>query len=194
MIPNSLSLLDQTELLQLAIDASNGGAAGAAIAYLKEAVSRTDATANAHFLLGSEYAQIKLYDRAVNEMEASLALDPGLSIARLQLGLLWLTSGAAERAVQVLAPLSDLGQADPLRLFGEGLCALVRDEFDETVRLLESGIAHNHANDALNTDMRRLLDELAPLRATRGQSAPEPAAAEDIPHLLLSAYTGNTSH
>jgi tetratricopeptide (TPR) repeat protein len=194
MIPSTLSLLDQAELLQLAIDSNNSGAAGAAIAYLKEAVSRTDATANAHFLLGAEYAQIKLYDRAVGEMEAALALDPGLSIARLQLGLLWLTSGAVERAVQVLAPLSELGEEEPLRLFAEGLCALVRDEFDNTVRLLESGIAHNQVNDALNTDMRRLLDELAPLRAAAGQGAPEPADAEDIPHLLLSAYTGNTNH
>lgn len=195
MIASPLSLLDQTELLRLALEANRSGADGNAMAYLKEAVSRPDATGSAHFLLGAEYAQIKLYDRAVNEMEAALALDPGLSIARLQLGLLWLTSGAAERSQQVLAPLSDLAESDPLRLFGEGLCALIRDEFDETVRLLEQGIARNRDNDALNGDMRRLLDELALARkAGQAEAPPQPAATEEFPHLLLSAYTGKTSH
>ena len=194
MTSSTLALLDQTELLQLALEAGNSGDSGAAIAYLKEAVSRTDSTASAHFLLGSEYAQIKLYDRAVNEMEAALALDPTLSIARFQLGLLWLTSGANERALQVLAPLTELAESEPLHLFGKGLCAFLAGEFDDTRRLLEAGIACNQANAPLNGDMRRFLDELARLSAAE-QDAPAPAeAVEDIHHVLLSAYTGNTSH
>lgn len=194
MISSTLSLLDQTELLRLALEANNGGENGAAIAYLKEAVSRPDATGNAHFLLGAEYAHIKLYDRAVSEMEAALALDPGLSIARLQLGLLWLTSGMAERALQVFAPLSELPESEPLRLFGEGLSALMRDQFDDAVRLLEAGIVLNQVNEALNGDMRNILDGLARLRAAGGLEVPEAASTEDAHHVLLSAYTGNTSH
>lgn len=195
MISSTLALLDQTELLQLALEANRSGEGGASIAYLKEAVSRADATGNAHFLLGAEYAQIKLYDRAVSEMEAALALDPGLSIARFQLGLLWLTGGEPERALQVFAPLAELAESDPLHLFGQGLCALIRNEFDETVRLLESGIALNQTNDALNGDMRTMLAELARGRATGHEEATEAGASdEDMHHVLLSAYTGNTSH
>lgn len=195
MISGTLSLLDQTELLQLALEANRNGEAGSSIAYLKEAVSRPDATANAHFLLGAECAQIKLYDRAVSEMEAAIALDPGLSIARFQLGLLWLTSGAPERALQVFAPLTELAEHDSLRLFGEGLCALIRNEFDEAVRLLESGIVLNQSNEALNGDMRTMLAELARVRAMGHEEVPGANPDnEDIHHVLLSAYTGNTSH
>jgi tetratricopeptide (TPR) repeat protein len=199
MTTTTLSMLDQSELLQLSLEASKTGEAGAAIAYLKEAVSRADATGVAHFLLGAEYAQIKLYDRAVNEMEAALALDPALSIARLQLGLLWLTSGVADRATQVFEPLAELPASDALRHFGGGLIALIKDQFDEATRQLQAGIALNLSNDALNIDMQRMVDEIARLQAS-GQvgaleAAPEqPAADEETHHVLLSAYTGNTSH
>ncbi|MES2347551.1 MAG: hypothetical protein V4641_08265, partial [Pseudomonadota bacterium] len=83
MTPNTLALLDQAELQQLALNASAANDSASAIAYWKEAVSRADATAQARYLLGAEYAQIKMYDRAIGEMEAAVALDPALSIARL---------------------------------------------------------------------------------------------------------------
>jgi len=200
MTPSTLSLLDQTELLQLSIEASTKGDSGLAIAYLKEAVARPDGTAVAHYMLGAEYAQIKLYDRAVGEMEAALALDPALAIARLQLGLLWLTSGVGERAEQVFGPLAELPESDPLRHFGAGLCALIKDQFDDALRQLGDGIALNSTNAPLNGDMQRLIDEIVRVRA-EGQAAvvapaaePAKAAAEDSQHVLLSAYTGNTSH
>lgn len=199
MTLTTLSLLDQTELLQLSTEASANGESGQAIAYLKEAVSRQDASATVHYLLGAEYAQIKLYDRAVGEMESALALDPTLSIARLQLGLLWLTSGAGDRAAQVFGALDELPDSDPLRHFGAGLCALIKDQFDDTVRLLEAGIALNSTNPALNGDMRKIIDAIARVRETAQPAgtgaAIEPAGAvEETHHVLLSAYTGNTSH
>lgn len=194
MTTTTLSLLDQTELLQLSTEAGATGEAGAAIAYLKEAVSRPDATGIAHFLLGAEYAQIKLYERAVSEMEAALALDPALSIARLQLGLLWLTSGIGERATQVFEPLAELPDSDPLRHFGAGLVALIKDQFDEAVRQLRSGIVLNLTNQALNTDMQRIIDEIGQLQAGPGAAAAAAPAEAPSQHVLLSAYTGNTSH
>lgn len=198
MTLTTLALLDQAELFQLASNASNSDDDATAIGYLKEAVSRPDATASAHYLLGALYAQIKLYDRAVDEMEAAIALDPALSAARVQLGLLWLTSGVAERAEAVLTPLMELGDTDPFQHFGRGLVALLKDQFDDAVGALEAGIALNHTNLPLNGDMRRIIDGVAALRA----QAPQAAAAEAAPaadadgaqHLLLSAYTGNTSH
>jgi tetratricopeptide (TPR) repeat protein len=196
MTTTTLSLLDQTELLQLAVGASGAGDAGAAIGYLKEAVSRVDCGAFAHYLLGAEYAQIKLYDRAAGEMEAALALDPALSIARLQLGLLWLSGGGAAQATTVLAPLAELPVGDALHQFGAGLGYLMKDQFDDAVRYLEAGIALNTANGALNTDMQRIVDEVARLRADGQLQPADPAAQaeEGAHHVLLSAYTGNTSH
>lgn len=199
MTTSTLALLDQAELLQLATNAGTSGDAGAAIGYLKEAVSRTDATGIAHFLLGSEYAQIKMYDRAADEMEAALALDPALSIARLQLGLLWLTGGIPDKASALLAPLDELPDHDPLRSFGKGLRHLIKDEFADTVAYLEAGIVQNTSNAALNLDMRRIIDEIG--RLAGGGTLPtlehdegQQAANEQTPHILLSAYTGNTTH
>ncbi len=195
MSPTTLSLLDQTELLQLSREASGAGDDGMALAYLKEAVSRPDATGVAHYLLGAEYAQIKLYDRAVGEMEAALALDPALSIARLQLGLLWLSSGVADRASDVFGPLAELPENDPLRHFGAGLCALIKDAFDEASARLQSGIALNTVNAPLNGDMQRIVDEIARLRAAAPlEAAEDSVTADDSHHVMLSAYTGNTSH
>jgi tetratricopeptide (TPR) repeat protein len=200
MTTMTLSLLDQAELLQLALNASAADDSGTAIAYLKEAVSRPDGTSVAHYLLGAEYAAIKMYDRAAGEMEAALALDPALAIARLQLGLLWLTGGAAEQALAVFGPLAELAEDDPLRLFGQGLCHLARDEFDDARALLVAGIAANSANPPLNGDMQRMIDAIdahlaGVAAAPLAQMAPEPEApAEDAHRMLLSAYTGNTEH
>lgn len=204
MTTMTLSLLDQAELLQLALNASAADDSGTAIAYLKEAVSRPDSTSVAHYILGAEYAQNKMYDRAVGEMEAALALDPALSIARLQLGLLWLTGGAAEQALTVFGPLSELAEDDPLHLFGQGLCHLARDEFADARALLVAGIAANTVNPPLNADMQRMIDEIDALAAgasgsgagaPQAQAAPDAEApAEDAHRMLLSAYTGNTGH
>lgn len=201
MSQTPLSLLDQIELLQLASRASAGGAAGHAIGYLKEAVSRSDASGAAHYLLGAQYAQVGLYDRAIAEMEAAIALDPALSTARLQLGLLWLSSGNRDMASQVLSGLADLVADDPLRLFGAGLCHLIKGEFAEATRCLTEGIARNTRNEALNIDMQKIADQ-----AARAGAAVPPAALADADgappqneedgglHMLLSAYTGNISH
>ncbi len=196
----TLSMLDQDELLQLAKNASGSDDSATAIAYLKEAVSRADATGAAHYLLGAEYAQIGMYERAVNEMESALALDPALATARLQLGLLWIGGGAVERAESVLAPLAELAADDPLRQFGAGLALLIKNQLDDAAARLEQGIALNPGNAALNQDMRKIIDEIARVcsaeaAAPAAAKAPSAApAAEDTQHILLSAYTGNTSH
>jgi tetratricopeptide (TPR) repeat protein len=189
MTTTTLSLLDQAELLQLAANASAGDDAGAALAYLKEAASRPDASGVVHYMLGAEYAQNKMYDRAVGEMEAALALDPALAIARLQLGMLWLTGGVGDKAATVLGPLDELGAGDPLRAFGAGLCHLIADRFTQAVDELARGIALNETNLPLNADMQRLIDEIGKV-----SGATPAAATEDSQHVLLSAYTGNTSH
>lgn len=194
----TLSMLDQAELLQLAMNASTAVDSGSAIAYLKEAVARADATGAAHYLLGAEYAQIGMYERAVSEMESALALDPALATARLQLGLLWIGAGAVERAAMVLAPLAELAPDDALRHFGAGLCLLIDNQLDQAVVRIEQGMAHNTSNAPLDQDMRKILNGIAKVRAGAGAPAPAaaPAAAADADtqHVLLSAYTGNTSH
>lgn len=189
--------LDQAELLQLALNAGAQGDAGAAIGYLKEAASRPDATAIAHLLLGAEYAQSGLYERAVDELEASVALDPTLSVARFQLGLLLTCLNEADRAELVLTPLMELREDDPFCLFGAGLLALIGNRLADALRQLELGIERNRDNPALNGDMRRLADEVQKAIDTaqpvEPADDPDGAPSGDGLHVLLSAYMGNAA-
>lgn len=194
MTTATLAMLDQAELLQLAINASGADDAGSAIAYLKEAVSRADGNATAHYLLGAEYAQSRLYERAIDQMEAALAIDPALSVARLQLGLLWLGAANAERAAGVLAPLAELAAADPLHHFGLGLLHLIENRTLEARASLAAGLPLNVSNPALNGDMQKVIGEIDKLLAGAAGQAPE--AETEAPeqggrNIFLSAYTGN---
>ena len=189
MRTSPFTTLAPAELIHLALNASRNNDSGMSISYLKEAVSRPDATGTAHFVLGAEYAQIKMYDRAVAEMEAAVALDPAMSIARFQLGLLWLSSGVADRALETLGPLQDLGQQNALTHFGRGLIHLMRDEFTEAMHCLTKGIELNTENPALNDDMQRIMDEVNRLPPDSLQNKGTAAAPEH--HIFLSAYTRN---
>ena len=187
-----ISILNQVELLTLALDASKNNNRGGALAYLKEAVSRFDASASAHYLLGAEYAQIQMHDRAIAEMETAVAIDPALATARLQLGLLLLGTGAAQRALDILQPLSTLDANNALRYFGNGLIHLIREELNNATASLQQGIALNIDNPALNSDMQRIIDEIAKLpmearvHSDQVDGLPDDASAR---HIFLSAYT-----
>jgi len=187
------STLDQRELIHVALDAIKRQDGGMALACLKEATARPDSIAISHFLLASQYAQLQMMDRAVEEFEAAIAMDPGLAIARFQLGLLLLSSGNAERANDVLTPLTVPGGDEALAHFANGLLHLIRDEFSETVRYLNEGIRLNTENAALNNDMQKIIDEIAkvvPQSSDAEENIEEESSAQ---HLLISAYTGKPS-
>jgi tetratricopeptide (TPR) repeat protein len=181
-----LSTLDHDELFQLGINAGAKGDSANAIIYLKEACSRPDASGKAHYLLGAEYAQIGLFPRAIDAMEAALALDPTLATARLQLGMLWLGANDGARAAEVLQALEELAQDDALRHFGLGLRRLIENDHGGAIAALQEGIARN-ALQPLSDDMQRIITQLQ-------QTAAAEPAAQTEQHLLLSAYAGNTSH
>ena len=196
MTTASFATLDQVELLNLALDASRNSNRGAALAYLKEAVSRGDASANAHYLLGAEFAQLQMMDRAVVEMEAALAINPALWTARIQLGLLLFGAGksASERALAVLQPLNDLDADNALRYFGIGLSHLIRDEFQSAIASFIKGIDLNLSNPALNQDVQKIVDDIGKLpqevlnKSHDIDDLPKDASAL---HIFLSAYTSN---
>lgn len=192
MSTESWAGLDTAELLQLGINAGAAGDGGNALAYFKQAAARQDASAMAHFLLGAEYAQNKLYERAVDEMEAALALDPAMGLARFQLGLLLATMADPVRAAQVLQPLDELGEADPLFQFGRGLRHLLRDEFEPAAHCLRAGQRLNLANPALNANIGMILATMPAPAAAPDEAAPAQEEAESgWRHMLISTYTGH---
>ncbi|HZW21763.1 hypothetical protein [Noviherbaspirillum sp.] len=196
MTVNPLSRLDQAELLHLALQAGSNGESGAAIGYLKEAVSRPDANGKAHFLLGAEYAQIRMYDNARAEMEMAVALDPALSIARFQLGLLWLTAGAADKARETLRPLEELGNDHALAHFSRGLMHLIADDLADARMSLQRGIECNTEHPVLSQDMQKIIDELDKLPPESFQPKDVAAMSEDAStrHVFLSAYAGKDNN
>lgn len=207
---DTLQSLTQGELLALAREASRRDDTGHALAYLKEASARDDASPQALFLLGSEYAQLGLMDDAKANMGRAAAAAPDFAIAHFQLGMLHVTSGEVDAAKAAWAPLALLGEDHPqayLATFHKGMLHLVADEFDDAIAALTAGLGQNHENEALNTDMRRVIDaiEHLPGRSPEAQPAPSvaaapaqpdadaPAAAADADvepsHLFINAYT-----
>ena len=113
------------DLTRLALAASAQNDAETAIAYLKQATELDAGAAIPRYLLGAEYAQIGIIDRAIAEMTLAVECDPDLATARFQLGLLQLTSAQVAEAAATWAPLEALGEVHPLRLFAAGLLQMV---------------------------------------------------------------------
>lgn len=165
------STLDGPELLHLAIEASGRDDHGAAIGYLKQALdlpaggaATSSDYAKYSYMLGAEYAQIAMMDRAAEYMGQAIALDPDLHTARFQLGLLHITCGQPAQALSVLAPLEKLPEASAFHHFGKGLQHLIQDQFTPCRDALLKGIELNSAsavpNLALNADMQKLLSAM----------------------------------
>lgn len=180
-----ITRLDKEELIHLAIDASVRNAHADAIDLLKRLLEIAPEDAKAHFLIGAEYAQIGMFERSFEHLNKTLEIDADMHIARFQLGLLYLTSGRIAEASITWAALDQLGDSNYLFLFKSGLENLASDQFDVCRDYLSRGIALNVENQALTTDMRRILDDL-PAQGATDQAAGETNA------FFLSAYTGNT--
>jgi tetratricopeptide (TPR) repeat protein len=142
--------------------------------------------ADIRYLLGAQWATAGRYDLAIEEMTRALLLDPSLNTARLQLGLLHLTSGRPAEAVNAWSALDSLSEADPLRVFKQGLEALIRDDFTACVELLSAGIRLNQANTALNKDMSLVIDRVRP--HLRDQRAPGDESSSDAVRTDFSLY------
>jgi tetratricopeptide (TPR) repeat protein len=124
--------------------------------------------------LGAHYAQLGLYAQAERELYRAISLNPQAHVARLQLGLLYLTNRDPHRAISTWNALEALDDRDALKLFKRGLEALIRDDFVACAQLLGEGIARNSVNPALNADMRLILARLPrPAERSGGNEAVE---------------------
>jgi tetratricopeptide (TPR) repeat protein len=177
--------LDEQELLHLAMEAGRAQRHGEALDYLKRAVARPQASASAHFLLGAHHAQIGLVDRAVEEFQRALELEPRLAAARFQLGFLLIGNARVEEGLAALEPLEALGAADPYFHFKHAVAHLCRDEFEPCAAALRQGMELNRANPPLNAEMQRLLEQV---EAAAGGKPPQ-SGADQPGQILLKAYT-----
>jgi Flp pilus assembly protein TadD len=193
MAQQTLANLEDDELLHLAIEAMQKNQHGDAIAYLKQAVEKSQTNHNALYLLAAEHAQIGLTDRAIEEFNRALAIKPSLVPARFQLGLLMLCNARVQEALSVLEPLDRLPDTDPYLHFKRGLACLTRDEFDACKKNIERGIALNGANPILSRDMQSILALVEAHSAKDPSPTPHRAGSDRAGQLLLSAYTKDSS-
>lgn len=123
------------------------------------------------FLRGSLLAGLGRPIEALPALRKAVGLAPDFAIARFQLGFFLLTAGEPAEALTVWGPLAMLPKDNYLRMFVAGLTHLIRDEFDETVRNLEQGIAANQENPPLNRDMQLIIDKVQELQSGDGAGA-----------------------
>src|SRR5215472_2697175 len=100
--------LDDSELLQLGLQALRQNRDHEAIVFFKRAIEIEPRNAKAHYLLGCEHAQLGLRDLAIAEMSRALELEPGLTAARFQLGLVHFTREQPREAERAWEPLKQL--------------------------------------------------------------------------------------
>ena len=104
---------------------------GVALDCLKRAREQAPERADIRHLLGAEYAQIGMHERAEPEFAEALRLEPDRHSARFQFALVQMMRADVPTALQTLAPLLSLPPTDPMQRFGEGLDHLLRDRLEE---------------------------------------------------------------
>lgn len=179
-------LLDAQELLHLALRDIESARHDAAIAKLKEACALDADDASIQFLLAAEYAEIGLHDRAVEGMKRALQINPGLEIARFQLGLVHYAKGQISDAAEAWEPLDQLDDKHSLRLFKSALLNIAGADYGSAIPLLEKALTAEPAIPALRSDISRLLDNAR-------EQQKSTASSDDVSpgHALLHRY-GNT--
>ena len=201
-------LLSADELLHLAMEATDRSHNGQAIEYLRRLLALRPDSADAHYLLGAQLAQIGLLEQGADSMARALALRPDMVAARFQLGMVLTSCGRIDEAERVWLALDELDASHPFRLFKTGLLHVSRDQFAQGLVCLEQGMATNRLNAPLNEDMATVVRQVRALmdgrRAVAGPGAdatghaPGDAANEapamDVPPMFLDAYNTGKAH
>lgn len=184
------SQLDSEELFHLAVLDSQAARHDEAIKKLKESLIHSPDHAKANYLLGAEYAEIGLFERAIDAMSRAVQLDPTLVTAHFQLGLVHYTVGNAAAARECWQALDSAAQVDGLLAFKNALLQIAAGAYAEAIQTLEAGLALAPANPALVLDMRRVKtnveNHLSTLSSTAAGATAEALGGPN--HLLLSSY------
>ncbi|MGN6580432.1 MAG: hypothetical protein ACTHJ1_10685 [Bordetella sp.] len=183
-----------TRLVQPSLDAylhaAEAGDHEGALKALFEQIDSFPHVATLHWLAGAEHAQLGSFDAAEASMIRSLNLDPGLHVARFQLGLMQYSSGRPATAMETWAALEKLDEQHYLVFFKRGFAALAIDDFDGAMLLFSRGIEKNTENATLNRDIRMIAEEI---ERRRRNGTPSEQSAEDATSIdyLLASYRRN---
>jgi predicted Zn-dependent protease len=145
--------------LSLAATCAKRGELDAAIVHLKEVLGAAPDHEIANGMLAGIYAELKMPERATVYYQRVLAVNPRNVLARFQLGLLQLTGGQPQAAVETLRPnLSD--DTEFLAHFYSGQALLELGKTGEARVLLEQTARRMPAEHPLYGQLLGQLQEL----------------------------------
>jgi len=124
-------------------------------------------------------------------MTQALALNPELTGARFQLGMLHFTNGNVSEAQSVWRAFDELDPGHPLRLFKTGMLHLARDEFEDCVTMLEQGISLCSLA-SINKDMRLVIEKVRAVVPAKPPEVHKSGERNDPRHVMLARYDKTT--
>ncbi len=178
--------LSPRELLHFALHASKNGRTDFAIQYLKQLVTNEPENLDALFLLGSEYAEISLFDEAISSLQKALTIAPDAHIVRFQLGMLFLTLNQNENASEHLKNLETLPEDNAIFHYAKGLQAIIENDLETSKSYLKQGLSLPNDNPSLKSNISKLLENIS----TAAQDEPTGFSDKDdnASSMFLSVY------
>ena len=166
-------MFDLEERLHLALHAGAVGQHHVCMTHLKEILQQQPKHAWAVYLLAVQHSELGLHDRAVRGLQAALAIEPELQIARFHIGMLLLDQDRRSEARESFAALGGSSDTD-LRLFAEAMIAFLDDDLKVAREKLTTGLASPARNRALGGLIQHVLTAIS-----KSEPAVSGSAAQD---------------
>ncbi len=180
-------MLDAKEYLHLAVNASVESDHLRAMECLKKCLELESDNAYANYLLGAEYAEVGMLDRAIESMEVAVGLDSELEMATYQLGMLYFQTGNAEQARKQFDLLAKGSEVKCLEPYARGLLFILDGELQQAKSAIQEGQSVDDQGSALQQSMAQMLQAVD--QALAGESGTENDAKDgDSDSLYLGAY------
>jgi tetratricopeptide (TPR) repeat protein len=166
-------MFEVDEYIHLAAHAARLQDHHACMTYLKHALRQQPRNATAISMLATQHAALGLSRRAIEGLSTALAIEPRMSLVRIQLGLLLLDIGQSKEAKGQFALLAQ-GAEGALRAYSEGLTALADGQLLVAREKITAGLSHKSGDRQLHTIMTQVSEQLSRQASTR--TAPQGGA------------------
>jgi tetratricopeptide (TPR) repeat protein len=187
--PRPTLAADPQTLLEAGLAASQANDVSQALDLFGQASAAAPSWAVPHFLIGSEHAAQGEMDKAEAAIANAVLLDPGLHIARYQLGLLQYSSGRVAVALVTWQALTELEVEQGLPDFVRGFAALAQDQIETAKEHFAAGLSVADVNAAVAGDIRKVLAGLpVEAGAATGSKVEAESQAANSAHVLVSTY------
>jgi len=180
----------QKELFHLALHASKNQRTDESLRYLKQLLKQEPEHPEALFLIGSEYAEISMFDEAIECMSKALVLLPEADVVRFQLAMLHFAMNNYHESKELLSTLLEATADNPYHFLAKGITLLANDSKEEALTELKQALTMPLNNPALVANMEQFIGHIE-----KNIDNPEliDLPNENSREMFLSAYK-NKSH